>query len=60
MKRVVEITEPKIFIAENVKGLVNLSDVKEIIQKDFASANGKVNVLVNACDAGKLAASRSL
>ncbi|MBI9069098.1 MAG: DNA (cytosine-5-)-methyltransferase [Salinivirgaceae bacterium] len=40
MKRVVEITEPKIFIAENVKGLVNLSDVKEIIQKDFASANG--------------------
>ena len=40
MKRVIEITEPKIFIAENVKGLVNLSDVKEIIQKDFASANG--------------------
>ena len=40
MKRVVEITEPKIFIAENVKGLVNLSDVKDIIQKDFASANG--------------------
>lgn len=40
MKRVIEITEPKIFIAENVKGLVNLSDVKEIIQNDFASANG--------------------
>lgn len=40
MKRVVEITEPKIFIAENVKGLVNLSDAKGIIQKDFASANG--------------------
>lgn len=40
MKRVVEITEPMIFIAENVKGLVNLSDVKDIIQKDFASANG--------------------
>ncbi len=40
MKRVVEITEPKMFIAENVKGLVNLSDVKNIIQKDFASANG--------------------
>lgn len=40
MKKVIEITEPKIFIAENVKGLVNLSDVKEIIQKDFASANG--------------------
>lgn len=40
MKRVIEITAPKIFIAENVKGLVNLSDVKDIIQKDFASANG--------------------
>lgn len=39
MKRVIEITKPKIFIAENVKGLVNLSDVKSIIQKDFASAN---------------------
>lgn len=39
MKRVIEIAEPKIFIAENVKGLVNLSDVKEIIQNDFASAN---------------------
>ncbi|NOY49878.1 MAG: DNA cytosine methyltransferase, partial [Chlorobi bacterium] len=40
MKRVIEITSPKMFIAENVKGLVNLSDVKDIIQKDFASANG--------------------
>lgn len=40
MKKVIEITEPKIFIAENVKGLVNLSDVKDIIQQDFASANG--------------------
>jgi len=35
MKEVVELTLPKIFIAENVKGLVNLSNVKEIIQKDF-------------------------
>lgn len=40
MKRVVEITQPKMFIAENVKGLVNLSNVKEIIQKDFSSING--------------------
>ncbi|MCK5016763.1 MAG: DNA cytosine methyltransferase, partial [Candidatus Peribacteraceae bacterium] len=40
MKEVIEITQPKMFIAENVKGLVNLSNVKEIIQKDFASANG--------------------
>lgn len=40
MKEVVELTQPKIFIAENVKGLVNLSNVKEIIQKDFSSING--------------------
>ncbi len=40
MKQVIDITRPKVFIAENVKGLVNLGDVKDIIQKDFASANG--------------------
>lgn len=40
MKQVIDIVKPKIFIAENVKGLVNLGNVKEIIQKDFASANG--------------------
>lgn len=36
MKEVIELTQPKIFIAENVKGLVNLLNVKEIIQKDFS------------------------
>lgn len=40
MKEVIEITQPKIFIAENVKGLVNLGDIKSIIQNDFSSANG--------------------
>ena len=40
MKQVIDITRPKIFIAENVKGLVNLGNVKEIIQHDFASADG--------------------
>lgn len=40
MKEVIDITKPKIFIAENVKGLVNLSDVKDIIQKDFSTADG--------------------
>lgn len=33
LKKVVEITKPKVFIAENVKGLVTLGDVKDIIQK---------------------------
>lgn len=40
MKQVIDITKPKIFIAENVKGLVNLGDVKTIIQKDFSQADG--------------------
>ncbi len=40
MKQVIDIVQPKMFIAENVKGLVSLGDVKDIIQKDFSSANG--------------------
>ncbi|QUB92275.1 DNA (cytosine-5-)-methyltransferase [Prevotella denticola] len=40
MKQVIDIVRPKIFIAENVKGLVNLGNVKDIIQNDFASADG--------------------
>ena len=40
MKQVIDITKPKIFVAENVKGLVNLGDVKDIIQKDFSSSDG--------------------
>lgn len=37
MREVVAITQPKMFIAENVKGLVNLGDVKNIIQRDFST-----------------------
>ena len=40
MKEVIDITRPKVFIAENVRGLVNLSDAKEVIQRDFSSADG--------------------
>ncbi|MBM6993665.1 MAG: DNA (cytosine-5-)-methyltransferase [Prevotella sp.] len=40
MKQVIDIVRPKIFIAENVKGLVNLGNVKDIIQNDFASSDG--------------------
>ncbi len=39
MKEVIEITKPKVFVAENVKGLVNLSNVKDIIRQDFSSIN---------------------
>lgn len=38
MRDVVTLTQPKLFIAENVKGLTNLNDVKEIIERDFATA----------------------
>ncbi|MCQ2360193.1 MAG: DNA cytosine methyltransferase [Paludibacteraceae bacterium] len=41
MKQVVEIVKPKVFVAENVKGLVSLGEVKDIIQRDFASADGQ-------------------
>lgn len=47
MKEVIEITQPKIFIAENVKGLVNLSNVKDIIQNDFSSANGNGYIVLD-------------
>lgn len=38
MKEVISIVKPKVFIAENVKGLVSLEDVKEIIENDFSKA----------------------
>ena len=40
MKQVIDITKPKMFVAENVKGLVNLGDVKDVIQRDFSSSDG--------------------
>ncbi|MBQ9231250.1 MAG: DNA (cytosine-5-)-methyltransferase [Prevotella sp.] len=40
MKQVIDITKPKVFIAENVKGLVNLGDVKDVIQRDFSNSDG--------------------
>lgn len=38
MKEVVSLVQPSIFIAENVKGLTTLEDVKEVIEHDFATA----------------------
>lgn len=38
MREVITLTAPKMFIAENVKGLTNLNDVKTIIEHDFAQA----------------------
>lgn len=47
MKQVIDITKPKVFIAENVKGLVNLGDVKKIIQNDFSSADGNGYIVLD-------------
>lgn len=35
MKKVIEIVRPKVFVAENVKGLISLASAKEIIENDF-------------------------
>ena len=39
MKEVIEITKPRIFVAENVKGLTSLGNVKQIIENDFRSVD---------------------
>lgn len=48
MREVVTLTQPKLFIAENVKGLTNLEDVKEVIEHDFAEAENGGYLVVPA------------
>lgn len=48
MREVITVTEPKMFIAENVKGLTNLGDVKQIIEQDFSKAGGNGYLVVPA------------
>lgn len=48
MREVITLTAPKIFIAENVKGLTNLEDVKEVIEHDFANAGNGGYLVVPA------------
>ncbi len=38
MRDVITLTKPSLFVAENVKGLTNLNDAKEIIENDFSTA----------------------
>lgn len=47
MKQVIDIVKPKMFIAENVKGLVSLGDVKNIIQHDFSTASGNDYIVLD-------------
>ena len=48
MREVITLTQPKIFIAENVKGLTNLDDVKEVIEHDFSNAGNGGYLVVPA------------
>jgi len=47
MKKIIEIVQPKMFIAENVKGLVNFENVKDIIQTDFSSINSNGYIVLS-------------
>ncbi|KJJ84481.1 modification methylase BepI [Candidatus Omnitrophus magneticus] len=48
MREVIDIVRPKIFIAENVKGLVSLADAKKIIENDFRSIGDGGYLVVDA------------
>jgi DNA (cytosine-5)-methyltransferase 1 len=48
MREVVDLTRPKMFIAENVKGLISLSEAKTIIENDFKSIGNDGYLVVSA------------
>lgn len=48
MREVISLTSPKLFIAENVKGLTNLEDAKEVIERDFSEAGNGGYIVVPA------------
>ncbi len=57
MREVISIVQPKVFVAENVKGLASLEDAKEIVEHDFSNAadGGYIVVpakVLNAADYG--------
>ncbi|CAM2762598.1 DNA (cytosine-5-)-methyltransferase [Legionella worsleiensis] len=45
MREFINLTQPKVFIAENVKGLVSLDNVKAIIESDFKDIGGGYTVV---------------
>lgn len=47
MREVISIVHPKVFVAENVKGLVSLEDAKAIIEHDFSTV-GDGYIVMNA------------
>jgi DNA (cytosine-5)-methyltransferase 1 len=45
LREAISVINPKVFIAENVKGLVSMGEVKDIIANDFRNINGGYIVL---------------
>jgi len=48
MREAINIAQPKMFVAENVKGLVSLSDAKKVIENDFRGIGGGGYLVVPA------------
>lgn len=48
MRDVIDLVRPKVFVAENVKGLISLSNVKEAIENDFRSIGDEGYLVVGA------------
>ena len=48
MREVIDLFKPKVFIAENVKGLVSLANAKSIIEEDFRNIGESGYVVVPA------------
>lgn len=48
MREVISLTAPKMFVAENVKGLTNLQDAQAVIEHDFSQAGNGGYLVVPA------------
>ena len=48
MRDVISITQPKLFVAENVKGLTDLHDVKQVMERDFSEAGNGGYIVIPA------------
>lgn len=48
MREVIALTQPEMFVAENVKGLVSLADAKETIERDFENISENGYLVVDA------------
>ena len=49
MREVIDIVRPKVFFAENVKGLISLGDAKNVIQNDFQNIGENGYLVTPGC-----------